>query len=99
MILMICEHLKLQEEIQGCLANNGCFVSQRSIQCWLYFTCVFVRLLTVLQHLYSYRQGRAAGTHGRVSHHKKCVGSMGEKFFDMILCGVVVHRKLVLHII
>lgn len=64
-----------------------------------YFTCVLVLLLTVLQHLYSNREGPATGTHWRVSHHKERVGGVGEKLFYVILCGVVVHRKLVLHIV
>lgn len=63
----------------------------------LFYLCIL--LLTVLQHLYSYRQGWAAGTHGRVSHHEECVGGVGEKFFDVILGCVIIHCKLVLDII
>ena len=80
-------------------ANNVRSVSRWSVQGFPYFTCVLVLILTVLQHLYSNRQGRATGAHRRVSHHEECVGSMWEKFFDVVLGGVVVHRKLVLHVI
>lgn len=55
--------------------------------------------LTVLHHLYCYGHRRTTGAHGRIGHHKERIGSMRSKFFDEILGGVVVHRKLVLHII
>lgn len=56
-------------------------------------------LLTILHHLYGYRHRWTASTHGGISHHKEGVGRMRGKFFDEILGGVVVHCKLVLHII
>lgn len=60
--------------------------------CWIF-------LLTVFHHFYSYGRRWTAGAHGGVSHHKERISSMRGKFFDEILGGVIVHRKLVLHII
>lgn len=60
---------------------------------------MLIFLLTVLHHLHCYRHRWTAGAHGRVGHHKERIGSIRGQFFDEILSRVVVHCKLVLHIV